>query len=1193
VKNTKQILSLVILLTISLGAMSALGGTIEPALSDRLAQAGDDPVRALVYLKDQVDIESLDAELRNSRVSLQERHEIVIGTLQDAARRSQAGLLADLVTEKGLGNITNFESHWLVNAVRVEGTASAVEALALRADVDLLGIDIVVSRASTADKSGLEPVPVGDKTVDLGLESLRVPEVWHRLGIDGSGQIVGLIDTGVDGYHEALAGSWRGNSAPAAEAWFEVVDTGNPDFPVDLHFQGTLLAGLMVGHAGTDTFGVAPGAEWIAANQLMGPTGVEFDANLISCLEFFADPDGNPATVDDVPAVVLNAWGINEGYEGYTDCDRRWYAAIDACEAAGPVLIFGVGATGPAAGTILSPADRSKTETTSFCVGSVQSEYPFDVTDLSARGPSGCSGPYPNKPEVVAPGIALTTTYPDNGYVYYSSVEGSAALVAGVVALMRQAAPDADAETIKLALLNTAMDLGAPGDENGSGFGLVDAYAAVLAVMPGNGTAAGTITDLATVLPLEGALLSEVGGSHQYTTGPDGSWNLTMPPGSYVFDVTQPGYFDGTLAVTVGVGQHTTGDLALAPRPLYTVSGTVTGPGGTPVAGATVLDLTQPSVATLIDADGNYSFDLPGGAGLTHNLVAWGPWEGDEHAQFELNANLTQDFTLAPKLGDGFETGGFYQYEWLSGGEAQWVVDESQPRTGRFSVRSPDLATGGLSVLALEFWAEEAGQLIFHFRVDNYPEADYLIFYMDQDFQGEWTGDIPWTEFTVDVTQGHHQFEWFHLQQSGGFYNPTVWLDDITLPPTAEEPLAVITVAPLGLTAGAPQMGSATASFDITNSGTHPLDIAIQPESVAKAAGGPDGWGYTWIDSDEAGGPVYEWIDITADGTPLGLGNEETAYEVDLGFPILFYGGLFDELHIMSNGYMSFTETNNLYLNRAIPNAGNPNAIISPFWDDLNPATGTGEVWFKSEPENGRFIVTWDGVDHDGTSVTETFQAILYVDGTIVFQYAEANSVASCTVGIESLDGWDGLQVIWNTPDYIRPGLAVRINPVPPIPWIACDPWAVRVMPGETRAVEVAMDATDLAPGNHLANLRITSNDRAAGEQVVGVTFTVADISGVGEVPGVVAFKGAVPNPFNPRTTLHFSLPERGRISLKVYDVMGRLVRTLEDGRFEAGQHRTVWDGFDDGGRNVASGRYIARLEVDGVPLVKPMTLVR
>ena len=43
-----------------------------------------------------------------------------------------------------------------------------------------------------------------------------------------------------------------------------------------------------------------------------------------------ADPDGDPATSDDVPAVVQNSWGVNEDFSGYYDCDSRWWDAIDA-----------------------------------------------------------------------------------------------------------------------------------------------------------------------------------------------------------------------------------------------------------------------------------------------------------------------------------------------------------------------------------------------------------------------------------------------------------------------------------------------------------------------------------------------------------------------------------------------------------------------------------------------------------------------------------------------------------------------------------------------------------------------------------------------------------------------------------------------------------------------------------------------
>ncbi len=69
-----------------------------------------------------------------------------------------------------------------------------------------------------------------------------------------------------------------------------------------------------------------------------------------------------------------------------------------------------------------------------------------------------------------------------------------------------------------------------------------------------------------------------------------------------------------------------------------------------------------------------------------------------------------------------------------------------------------------------------------------------------------------------------------------------------------------------------------------------------------------------------------------------------------------------------------------------------------------------------------------------------------------------------------------------------------------------------------------------------------------------------------------------VPNPFNPATTIAFSLDERSAISLQVFDISGRLVRTLFADTLPAGHHEQVWDGRDDGGAPVASGVYVCRL---------------
>jgi bacillopeptidase F len=362
---TKIALAILTAMLLTAGIASAREGGIAPGLAEQLDRtAQDSPIRALVVMKDQVDIPSLDQELRAARAPLSERHEVVIRALQETAKGSQSGLLAELATEKAAGRVKGFASHWLINAVLVEGTPDVLRSLALREDVEKLEADLVIKSSTNADKDGsAEPAPASPLNVGNGLQALGVPEVWRQLGFDGTGQVVGIMDTGVDAAHAALSGSWRGNSAPVNECWLDLIDTGSPDYPVDVHYLGTVHAGLMVGHANGDTVGVAPGAEWIASNHLFQYSGPEFDADVITSLEFMADPDGNPATLNDVPAVVLNAWGIDESYEGYFDCDNRWWDAMDACEAAGPVLIFSAGDMGPSSTSIKSPADRADTET--------------------------------------------------------------------------------------------------------------------------------------------------------------------------------------------------------------------------------------------------------------------------------------------------------------------------------------------------------------------------------------------------------------------------------------------------------------------------------------------------------------------------------------------------------------------------------------------------------------------------------------------------------------------------------------------------------------------------------------------------------------------------------------------------------------------------------------------------------------
>jgi hypothetical protein len=83
------------------------------------------------------------------------------------------------------------------------------------------------------------------------------------------------------------------------------------------------------------------------------------------------------------------------------------------------------------------------------------------------------------------------------------------------------------------------------------------------------------------------------------------------------------------------------------------------------------------------------------------------------------------------------------------------------------------------------------------------------------------------------------------------------------------------------------------------------------------------------------------------------------------------------------------------------------------------------------------------------------------------------------------------------------------------------------------------------------------------------------------------------PNPFNPKTAIGFTLAQPGRVDLIVYDIAGRLVKTLSAGPMVAGRHEVLWDGRDESGNEAASGVYYYRLETDGTVYSKGMVLLR
>ncbi len=82
--------------------------------------------------------------------------------------------------------------------------------------------------------------------------------------------------------------------------------------------------------------------------------------------------------------------------------------------------------------------------------------------------------------------------------------------------------------------------------------------------------------------------------------------------------------------------------------------------------------------------------------------------------------------------------------------------------------------------------------------------------------------------------------------------------------------------------------------------------------------------------------------------------------------------------------------------------------------------------------------------------------------------------------------------------------------------------------------------------------------------------------------PAMTRLGNVVPNPLNPQTTVHYALAQSGPVKLAIYDVAGRLVRTLVDGVVGAGEFGAVWDGKDAAGQQVAPSIYFVRFQADG-----------
>ncbi len=132
---------------------------------------------------------------------------------------------------------------------------------------------------------------------------------------------------------------------------------------------------------------------------------------------------------------------------------------------------------------------------------------------------------------------------------------------------------------------------------------------------------------------------------------------------------------------------------------------------------------------------------------------------------------------------------------------------------------------------------------------------------------------------------------------------------------------------------------------------------------------------------------------------------------------------------------------------------------------------------------------------------------------------------------------------------------------------------------------------TDPVWGQYIDNTEVALWMFEILEQVVANEPVVEQPSQT--LPGAVVLRENYPNPFNPLTNIQFDLPRASQAALRVVDLSGRLVRTLNEGTLPAGTHTFQWDGTDASGQRCASGTYCYQLVTDTRVETRKMTLVK
>ena len=268
--------------------------------------------------------------------------------------------------------------------------------------------------------------------------------------LKGDSIVVGEIDTGIDYMNPELGGGF--GPGYKVIGGYDIIN--DDDDPMDDIGHGTHVAGIIAAD-GDSLEGVAPHAK-LMAFKIFSPTKWTFDTDIISGIERASDPN-NDGNFDDKVDIVNMSLG------GPGDPDDPVSTALDNASSLGIVFCVAVGNSGNFF-TIGSPGNARS------AIGVGASDYVNNIAYFSSRGPTKKT--YAIKPDVLAPGVDVYSTYLNNTFVKMSGTSMATPYIAGVCVLLKQLHKNWTPEKIKSVIMTTATSL--PNDIMEQGAGIVN-----------------------------------------------------------------------------------------------------------------------------------------------------------------------------------------------------------------------------------------------------------------------------------------------------------------------------------------------------------------------------------------------------------------------------------------------------------------------------------------------------------------------------------------------------------------------------------------------------------------------------------------------------------------------------------------------------------------------------------------------